>query len=357
MIIGVTGYGCTGASACIDLLKEYEKVKSYNSGFEFQLLQQPDGIVDLKYQLVRSKRRLSTNAAIKRFKKNLKNSRIGNIMKNTKDAYLKLSQEYIDSLISVSWVGNSLYDPIDLQRKLDRYMFRRLNRLANQVLGRINQDWHWPPKEERYFSFMDEESFDRITRDYITKILHASGIDDTDDSYIIMEQLFNTTNPLEGAEYFDNARSIVVDRDPRDVFLLTNIMMLKRLSGYMPCRADVEAFVRYYRALHTGRIEDPRILYVQYEDLIYDYENCTKRISEFLDGAAQIKKGQYFKPEYSINNTMLYQQYPQYKEQFAYIEKELSDLIYPFEEKKDSITFTPRKTKPFHSQSRVKQSK
>lgn len=357
MVIGITGYGCTGASACIDLIKEYEGVQSYNGGFEFQLLQQVDGIVDLKYNLVTSKRRLSTNAAIKRFKKNLRNSRVGNIMKNTNGEYIRLSDEYINSLISVSWRGNSLYDPIDLQKCVDRYAFRRMNRLINQVIGRISPDLHWPPMEQRYFSFLDESTFDEITSEYIKKVLAASGIQDSDDSFVIMEQLFNTTNPLEGAEYFKKAKSIIVDRDPRDVYLLTNVMMLKRLSGYMPCKGDVEKFVEYYRALHTGVVNDPRILYVQYEDLIYDYENSTRRMSEFLDGARQINKGQFFKPEYSINNTMLFTQYPQFKEQFEYIEEQLPDLIYPFEQKMDSLTFVPKKAKPFHSQSRVKENK
>lgn len=355
MIVGVTGYGCTGASACIDLLKEYKGVQSYTAGFEFQILQQVDGIIDLKYHLVYSGRRLATNAAIKRFKKNLRNSRISNIMKNTNGQYIRLSEEYINKLISVKWKGSSVYDPIDLQRKIDRYRFRKINRFINQIISRINSGFHWPLVEERYFSIMDEKTFNSITKEYINKIFEASNIKNDKDSFVIMEQLFNTFHPLEGSEYFDDARSIIIDRDPRDIYLLTNKMMLQRSSGYMPCRGNVKDFVKYYKEIHSKKEENERVIYIQYEDLIYNYEKTCNQISKFLNNAVQEKKGEFFKPEYSINNTMLYMQYPEYNEEYKYIEQELKEYIYPFEKMKKNLSFEPKKVKPFHTQQRVKE--
>ena len=64
MIIGVTGYGGSGASACIALIKEFDNVQFYRDSTEFQILQQPDGITDLRYNLVESRRRIRRNCKL-----------------------------------------------------------------------------------------------------------------------------------------------------------------------------------------------------------------------------------------------------------------------------------------------------
>ena len=67
MIIGVTGYGVTGASAFIDLICEFEDVQHYDPHIELQLLQRPDSIRDLRFNLVESRRRLNISTSISRF--------------------------------------------------------------------------------------------------------------------------------------------------------------------------------------------------------------------------------------------------------------------------------------------------
>ena len=47
MIIGITGYGYSGASAYIDVLKEFDGIQSLKKNNEFPIFQQTDGIFDL----------------------------------------------------------------------------------------------------------------------------------------------------------------------------------------------------------------------------------------------------------------------------------------------------------------------
>lgn len=355
MIIGVTGYGATGASAYVDLIKEFDTVQSFRASFEFQLLQQPDGIVDLHYNLVKAGRRLSANSAIKRFRSNLKNPRAFYITKETRGAYKKLSESYIDRLTQVRWVGRSNYDPVDLRARVDRLAVRNFNHLINKVVSRINPNLSWPAAKERYFSHLSEEEFVTATSEYLDDILTACGFDTA--KPILLEQLFNTKNPTEGAEYFGgDVRSIVVDRDPRDVYYLTNFFY-SRLCRFMPNGGNVEDFVKYYRALHTEQKDDPRVLHVKYEDIIYRYEDTIRQMKSFLGGLEHTRKGECFKPEFSINNTMLYKKHTGHEEEYRYIERELAEYLYPFEEAKEHLTFTPVETKPFDRQSEVRSRK
>lgn len=346
MIIGVTGYGGTGASAYIDLIKEFEGVQSYDSAIEFQTIQETDGISDLKYNLVQSGHRLSTNAAIRRFLNNLDNPRINKLMQYSNGKYKELAREYAANLTQIAWIGRSNYDPIDLRPPYDRLSTRKFTKIINATLSRINEKWAWPPLRERYFSFLDEEEFNKYTGEFINGFFEACGFDTT--KPILVEQIFNTRNPLEGAEYFDKIRSLVVERDPRDVFILTNYN-LRRLSGYMPHDGNVETFVRYYRSLHSSKVIDPRVWYVQYEDLIFQYEETCTRLSEWL-GIAQIKKGDYFKPEHSFNNAQMYLRHPDLKDKIKYIEDNLTDYLYDFDSVPSNLGYEPVIGDPFHIQ-------
>lgn len=337
MIISVTGYGATGASAYVDLLREFDEVQSFPASVEFQILQEPDGLVDLQYNIVESRRRLNSNAAIKRFKDNINNVRNSKLQRLTKGRFKKISNDYIDKIIMISWKGRSNFDPIDLRGFFDNRYFRIPNYLLGKVLALINKNMSWPLYQPRYFSYMDSESFCILTKEYIKELLEAGGMNIQ--RPIVLEQVFNTSNPTVGMNYFDKIYSIIVDRDPRDVFMLTN-HIYKNAGSFMPNTGDVKKFVTYYRTIHTPKSKNPNIRYVWYEDLIFQYEKVCQFITEWL-GIKHCLKGSYFKPDCSINNTQIFQRFPEYREDIRYIEKELIDYLYPFNEMKGNINFIP----------------
>lgn len=71
MFIGVCGYGATGSSALVGLLKEYPELKVCDNA-EIQEAFRIDGLQDLEYHLVKQySRHISGDAAIMRFKKSI----------------------------------------------------------------------------------------------------------------------------------------------------------------------------------------------------------------------------------------------------------------------------------------------
>lgn len=330
MIIGVTGFGATGASAYVDLIKEFGTVQSYNDSIEFQLLQQSDGVLDLQYALVFSQRRLHTNTALKRFEKNIKNIRNSDMVKATKGRFEKISSEYLNELIYIAWNGKSAFDSIDIKGKIDKIQIRYLNAIVRRGIRCINKSFIWPPAQKRYFSFLDSQNFQYITKKYLNNIFIESGFDIT--KPILIEQVFNTSNPTDGMEFFESPYSIIVDRDPRDIYIHV-YELAKGTATFMPYNGGVQEFVKYYKMLHNKREVDSRVLYVNFEDLVFAYEDTCKQLVEFLE-LEHTNKNLFFKPEYSVNNTQLYKKYPKYKDDISYIEKELKNYLYPFDIKK-----------------------
>jgi hypothetical protein len=331
MIIGVSGYGATGASAVLDLLKEFDGVQVVDD-FEFQLFQQPDGLLDLEYHLVKSKGRIRCNAAITRFKKNIKSRRTIKIAKATKGEYYKLTNMYIESLIDLKWKGFSSYDSNDLKIFDDSEFLVLANRILYKAFKYLKIKRAFPISAERYFSIQNQEFYDK-TKDYINNILISLNCDLN--KKIVLDQLFSATNPTEGFQFFTEAKAIIVDRDPRDLYIYTNIIRPEH-NRYMP-NNSVYAFVKYYKLLHLNfkeNFDNANVLYIRFEDLIYDYTKTVKTIADFLGLKSHTNPIKYFNPEVSINNTQTYKEFNELHHEISYIESELKEWTYDFESRK-----------------------
>ena len=347
MIIGISGYGYTGASAYRDLLREFEFTQSLP--FEFQIIQQPDGLYDLYHDIVISRRRVKINASIKRFIRNIDSER-SNLLENfTKKKYRLYSREYINEIIQNEWIGNSAYDPIDCTKKYGR-VAKLVNKAINKVGKNLNASFIWPKPSQRYYSAMDDSDFIKITKDYILRILAACGFDI--ERPIILEQVFNVSNPTIGMDFFNNPKCLVVDRDPRDIFILTNFLFKTR-SQFMPNNGDVDDFINFYQGLHTNYEGDERVKYVKYEDLIYGYASIVESLTKWLGLEHKYPK-KYFVPECSINNTRLFERYPQFSKSINEIEKRLEPYLYDFDCKSQNLEFKAINIAPFDRQEDVK---
>ena len=72
------------------------------------------------------------------------------------------------------------------------------------------------------------------------------------------------------------------------------------------------------------------ILFIQFEDLIFKYDNTTKKIAEFLKLGEPKYKGMYFQPEKSMANTRLFLNSNEYKDDIKAIEHSLTEYLYDF---------------------------
>lgn len=332
MIIGVSGYGKTGATTITRLIKECQDVQSFHYGAEFQLLQQPDGILDLFHYIVEDQRKISSNTAIKRFQRVLKSYKNRPAQKRTNGKLVEYGEKYINHIIQVSWKGFCSIESSDVRAGIDKSSLRRLNNIIKRIGKKINYDFVWPPNNVRYYSGISEDEFIKLTKDYLSSVFEASHFEL--DKPILLEQLFPEAHPNMGMVFFDNARSIVVERDPRDLYIVTNHLM-PHVTRYMPNSGNVNDFITYYKGIHKKRIIDDNVKYVQYEDFIYQYDKSKEELLAWLQ-LKSIESRKLFIPEESINTTCLFTHYPGLKHDIDIIEKELPEYLFHFELYKDA---------------------
>lgn len=328
MLVGVCGYGNTGASAVNDYLLNYPEVNMFDT-FEFQLLHAVDGINDLKYHLVYNKERIGCNAAIQRFRKFCKYGTFGKKMHNLLGVkYDNVCKEYLKRIAKVSWNGAvSAYDPIDISHDMKNPLIWRVKNRVQFEIARVNPSLLIQRYSERFFSFLSEEEFDAITADFLSKLFGMLNIDIH--GITMVDMLFSATNPTKGMEFFDDAKAIIVNRDPRDVYVSSKLH--KEDSRFMP-NDDVCKFVEYYKILNKCVVDNSRVMKVQYEDLIYKYDSVTNSIRSFLGiESCPVNEFAHFNPCHSVRYTNRKALYAKYPDDVSVIERELSAFLYDFD--------------------------
>ena len=328
MIISTCGFGNTGASAVLDFLQGYPELQRI-ADFEFQLFHMPDGINDLKYHLTVSRERIACNCAVKRFERAAIHGRVGRMMKQLcGDQYVSLIKKYVNELIQVSWYGCSRYDPSDVTNRSQEGIRGAWQTQVNRVLRKTNHRFHYPAFQQRYLAIWDEQQFDQLTQSFFQSCLRAVGLDPDKD--ILMDVLFSAMNPAQGTEFVSNPKTILVFRDPRDMFIRANEH--QATNGHTPCR-DAEAFAVYYRSLMEHRIPSNDVLTVQYEELIYNYFPTTEKIMAFLGFKERpANEFEFFNPDISVKYTQAWKTYPGHETEKSIIEERLSKYLFSFSE-------------------------
>lgn len=333
MIIGLCGYGYTGSGALVDLLHEFPCCKSLAIDFEFCLPYIPHGLEDLEIHLLEHPTRFfSSDVAIKEFRRLVAyfDSPRGNYRRLSGPAFRQLSLDYIDSLTAVKWRGYSWDDPILCGPLRLTWRFRLVSRLISRYERRTGKRFPLPKSDVIYMSVQPEDFLEK-TRKYIRELLRSMGMEGVE--RIVLNQPFDASDPCRTMRYFDDPRAIMVDRDPRDIYVLVK-RHLGSEASFIPSE-NVDDFITYYQCVEKANVqqEDDRILRLCYEDLIYDYERTAERIIRFLGlGDVQWQQKKYFDPAISIRNTQLYLRHPDLTEDIRRIEQALQSYLYPFEE-------------------------
>lgn len=299
-VVIVAGFGGTGSSAVLDLLRECDIL--HDMRVELRLLVDPDGIMSLEDTLVNSWTPFQSDVAIKRFKdlverlsKWYRYPHFGaNHAQALGDQFVDLSNEYIERLISFSYRGlwTGINDPLSVLR------YRINRRLRREIFN---------PYKPIHISF-PRDQFIALTREYLEKLI-SSCIQDDNARNVIMDEGFASLHPSRVLDYFHSAKCIIVHRDPRDTF----VNALKYWFRFVP--RDVESFIKWYEYLQIQSEresgDDDRILRIYFEDLVLDYEKTVKKILSFLstNESAHIHKRRFFNPDVSIENVELWKSY------------------------------------------------
>ena len=330
--ISCASYYGTGSSAITDFVSEFDNVYSFTDE-EFRFVQDPDGISDLEYHLTENFNRHNSGHALKRFKR-IVDLNCGNIFGKKYEKFFhgnwkKYSYEYIDQLTDFTYRGWWQYDLID---RGSFFYFRKriVNKILKLTIWRNKPDrvLNTMKNEITYCSHPSKEKFLACTKAYIAGLFGSvcQGADT-----VMVDQIVPPTNLNRYLRYFDDIKVFIVDRDPRDVFVLEKYVWK---DGVIP--SDVKVFCKWFKYTRehrlTEKMDSSKVCFVQFEDMIYKYDEMAKRIADWLqlDLNKQTKKKVYFIPEKSIRNTRTWESVACDAKEIEYIEKELSEYLYDF---------------------------
>jgi hypothetical protein len=326
--VDLSGYAFTGKHAAIDLLREFRRFHVAKFAFEFNIMRVQGGIRDLETALVDDWSPIRSNAAIQRYR--LLIDRFA-----SKNAWLRptswfhatgwnyevffqgrfraRSNRYLEELSEAEWMAEWPYPMAEMH---GTELFRRK---LLRLLG-VKSAFDVPV----VLAAPSSEAFMAVTRDYLADLLTAFA-EGSGAHTVVMHNTCEPFNPGRALRYFYDARSIIVDRDPRDNY----VAQFSVRSVMVPPEIFVQRY-RLYRELAKKHADPPgRVLRLQFESLVLDYEQTLPRIYAFLGMAPadHIAPRRYFKPEESSRNIGIWRSHPK-QDEIEYIRRELSDFCY-----------------------------
>lgn len=331
-IITCASYYGSGSSAVTDYVTEYSTVKSLGN-YEFRFLHDTDGIADLEYHLVWNHNRHNSGHAIKRFKK-IVDFYAGNKIVSRYEPYFnfqwkKLAYNYIESLVDFSYHGWWQYDLLD--RGIFYYNFKQLfSKIYRMTIAHnTEKNLNVLPNEITYCSHPTQTEFDVKTKFFLQELLSAGNPENK--PFIMIDQLLPTSNINRFWKFFDDIKAVIVERDPRDLYILEKYVW----KGCVIPTETAEIFCSWYRYTRehrkTEEFDTERVMLLQFEDLIYRYEETSEKLQIWLglekkDHMMPLKK---LNPAESIKNTKLWEKY-NIGDELWVIESQLTEYLYDY---------------------------
>jgi len=306
-VLDLSGYMFSGKAALHDFIAEIVGFHTPSNRVEFDLLRVKDGFADLENAVNSSWSPIRSDEAVRRYIKVV--NKIGEVPKGFRrlvapgfsystryPELVKLSEKFIDDLTVAKW---EMYWPYHLLDMTPFEIF--IHKLKRKFLG---------SQENVIFRLVSGERFYELAKEYLNNLI-SSGVDaDTYDT-IILNNAFEPFDPGRFINYFHDARCIVVNRDPRDIYTVANefsegfndqVKLYRDIAGAF----DVNVFIdriKTYRH-HVSANYSSRVLRIDFEDLVLKYEETALKIYSFLgvDPSRHIDKFKYFNPEKSKNN-------------------------------------------------------
>ena len=325
-IVTSVGFTCSGSSAINNLLREYDNFCELTPNNECRFLQDPDGIADLEYNLFDNRHRLNSEYAIKRYIKYTEDYDIRNFRQIFGKSWDKYNKKFINSIINFSYKGYWHADLRDLNllEKTKYYSCRGFRIIISKIfkIPRENNKNYFPHKK-MFLPINDRKCFINNVKKFTDALFESLNKENKE--FGVVDQLVPPKNIRKYLKYVNNLYVIVVDRDPRDIYIEA---VLKNDRAFPK---NVQQFCQIYRDNRLGKIENsPNILYLKFEDIVINYEYTIKKINRFLkiSDRHHIKEGNYFMIESSKKNIGLWKSHPEFSKEIKYIEQNLKGYLY-----------------------------
>lgn len=322
--VDISGFGHSGKGVLTDLLNEFDGYQVPHHNFEFNLLRIQGGLLDLCTALHDDWSPIRSDAAICRFKKVV--LRLGTSAQLTRPYsmfiangmnyehyfnynFFRLSEQYIKLLINYSYEGDWPYPFVDESSIKQFYQRVILNVFRKKLFNRTV-----------YFAAPD--NFLYLTRKYLDDLFSCIRNEDT--KVFVLQNALEPFNPARGLNLFEDAKSIIVQRDPRDIyasiFVKSNVFIPEyekkyfwRMKGSFLNTDNIQNFIKRQK-LQISKIkptvDDRRILRLRFEDIVLKYNETIEKILNFLGETPTIhvRKKKFFDPEESKKNIGIWKQ-------------------------------------------------
>lgn len=337
-IIIPTGYMGSGSSAVTDILSEIEGYNKNTSSFEYIFLHCPNGFFDLEDKLLIGNTTIRSDEAIHSFQNcmtelyNTRNYWVSGYKYKISDKFLEFCSDFLRNIGVIDLKDTYWYyqqNPKGLKMQLKILH----SKIYNKILG-LKKEKIPLTYKNICVAYPSEEQFYNSAKIFLKKIFNALGINEHN---LVLDQLILPQNIKRLDNYFsDNVKVIVVDRDPRDVFLL-NKYVWRRNRQAVPYPFDVITFCNMYSKMREidAEMYSNKVIRIHFEDLVYHYEDSLALLYDFLniDSNMHKNKGKVFNCQISRNNTCVYKTNTIFEEEAKIIEKKLNKYIYIFDDK------------------------
>lgn len=338
-LISSTGYGFTGSTAITDLVREYSEVATCkSSGYELKFFHDTKGILNLYHYMIVNRTPAAMNQARRDYIERCNQWATSGSSMNYEiffdNKFLKYTKEYVESLCGEKYMLIHDFSKMTEGQKIIYRLLSKINSMCHSLTYKeAYGQKHLKPltifsqKEKNCIINLKDEDFVNITKKYFANLLNSF----TDKPYANLHELIPISLIDECSRYFDNLYVITTERDPRDIYLNAKY---RWLTLDHPSQ-NVDFFCEYYRWIRSliPRTEKKEVLKIQFEDLVFHYEDTVEKIEDFLGFEAKnhIYPKKYFVPEKAALNCNLKNVYREEKKNIQIIEKELSEWLYDFE--------------------------
>ncbi|HDS7250358.1 TPA: hypothetical protein QH439_003468, partial [Morganella morganii subsp. morganii] len=119
--------------------------------------------------------------------------------------------------------------------------------------------------------------------------------------FIVFDQIIPSNNVDKYNNYFNDIKVIIVDRDPRDLYILNEALWKEK---WIPSDS-LDTYIEWFQLLRENKTANEDVIYMQFEDFIYNYDTTIRTVCDFcnIDIANHQWKNKYFDPSVSIKNT------------------------------------------------------
>ena len=338
--VAITGYYGSGSSAVLALLSEFENMCiSKGKGIEYEhvLFYADGGLFDFAEAILHENNPMKSDAAVNAFRdcmNKLYNNDFGwfgSYKVLYGDSFLKITNQYINNLSYMVEGGSNVNHYTHVSTSFMKAVIQLAARIIwKRPIYKLGRQYHYD-KKPLYVCLPDQNKFLQETKHFTSNYLELTS---GDNAITLYDHLLLPQHHSLLDIYFDNRlKLIIVLRDPRDLYICDKyIWSQKSMYGKRFFPDTPEAFVNYWKKVVVHPYENKHILFLHFEDIVYQKKKVITDLSAFLgiDASAWTQEHKNFDERVSIYNTQVFKSNPEWLKEVAYIEENLTQYLYDF---------------------------